>query len=352
MQLASSLSTYHLTPSTSAVGLLTARAQGLGKRCPRMLHTGMLSEALPAPDDAEQLRQFKEVCRRDLASLSGLQGSRIGRTLLQTVLSRQLRLFADNMATFNLELVTLGLAEAATALCRRYGGCVVAEGLQHVPRSGPLLLVSNHPGMFDTLGIYATLPRSDIRALARPQPLLGLMSSLAPNLLMLPDEGAGRAGGLRQVLQLLRADGALLIYPAGHLEPEPMLMGRHGLKDGEPREPLGPWSNGVGTLVKLAARQGVPLKVVPTSLSGVLSLSTWRWFGPLLKLRKTLRGREDLTAVLQVAFPGVGPTTIQVRYGAPLDAAQLAAGDADVEAITARVRAAVHDQIRQSLRTL
>ena len=98
--------------------------------------------------------------------------------------------------------------------------------------------------------------------------------------------------------------------------------------------------------MKLAARQGVPLKVVPTSLSGVLSVSTWRWFGPLLKLRESLRGREDLTAVLQVAFPGLGPTTIRVRYGAPLDAATLAAGDADVEAITARVRSAVDAQIK------
>jgi 1-acyl-sn-glycerol-3-phosphate acyltransferase len=311
-----------------------------------MLHTGMLSEALPAPDDAEQIRQFKEVCRRDLASLSGLQGSRIGRTLLQTVLSRQLRLFADNMATYNLELVTLGLAEASTSLCQRYGGRVVADGLQHVPRSGPLLLVSNHPGMFDTLGIYATVPRADIRALARPQPLLGLMSSLAPNLLMLPDEGAGRAGGLRQVLQLLKADGALLIYPAGHLEPEPMLLGHHGLKDA-PHEPLIPWSNGVGTLVKLAVRQGIPLQVMPVALAGVLSTQTWRWFGPLLKLRKTVRGREDLTAVLQVAFPGWGPTTVRVSYGAPLDAAALADGDANIETITERIRSIVHAQITQ-----
>jgi 1-acyl-sn-glycerol-3-phosphate acyltransferase len=309
----------------------------------------MLSEALPLPDDADQLQQFHAVCRRDLASLSGLEKSRIGRAMLQTVLSPQLRRFADNMATFNLELMTLGLAEASISLCSRYGGRVVAEGLEHVPRSGPLLLVSNHPGMFDTLGIYATIPRPDVRALARPQPLLGLLSSLAPNLLMLPDEGAGRAGSLRQVLQMLRADGTLLIYPAGHLEPEPMLMGRHGLVEPAAQESLGPWSNGVGTLVKLAVRQGVPLQVVPVALSGVLSVQTWRWFGPLLKLRKTLRGREDLTAVLQVAFPGWGPTTVQVRYGAPLAATSLADGDADVEAISGRIRSLVQAQIEQAI---
>lgn len=317
-----------------------------------VLDTGVHFEAPalapPTLDNSERLREFHAICRRDLAILSGVEKSRVGRWLLNAALGGQLRRFADNMAIFNTELVTCGLAAAATALCSRYGGKVVAEGLEHIPIDGPLLLVSNHPGMFDTLAIYATLPRSDVRALARPQPLLGLLSSLEPNLLMLPDEGAGRAGGLRQVLQNLRAGGALLIYPAGHLEPEPVLIGRHGVHDAASSEPLGPWSNGVGTLVKLAARQGVPLKVVPTSLSGVLSVSTWRWFGPLVKLRKTLRGREDLTAVLQVAFPGLGPTTIRVCYGAPLDAATLAAGDADVEAITARVRSAVDAQIKQA----
>ena len=321
-----------------------------------MVHTGVHFET-PAvttthPDDAARLREFHAICRRDLASLSGVGNSPVGRWLLDTILGGQLRQFADNMASFNLGLETDGLATAAATLCARYGGTVVAEGLERVPPDGPILLVSNHPGMFDTLGIFATIPRADIRAIARPQPLLGMLSSLESNLLMLPDEGAGRAGSLRQILQSLRAGGALLIYPAGHLEPEPMLVGRHGLRGPAATETLGPWSSGVGTLVKLAARQGVPLKVVPTSLVGVLSTSTWRWFGPLLRLRKTLRGREDLIAVLQVAFPGLGPTTIRVTYGTPLEAAHLADGDADVDGIAARIRSAVAAQIQATRATL
>jgi 1-acyl-sn-glycerol-3-phosphate acyltransferase len=314
-----------------------------------MVHTGMLSEAMRLPADADHLEQFHAVCRRDLASLSGLGKSRLGRTLLQTVLSAQVNRFATNMAAFNTELVTQGLAEAAHQLCARYGGRVIAEGLHHVPKSGPLLLVSNHPGMFDTLAIFATLDRPDLRVVARPQPLLGLLGSLAPYLLMLPDEGAGRTGGLRQVLQALRANQTLLLYPAGHLEPEPLWIGRHGLNDPASLEPLVPWSNGIGTMVKLAVRQGIPLQVMPVSLSGVLSVQTWRWFGPILKLRTSLRGREDLTAVLQVAFPGLGPTTIRACYGAPLDAAALADGDADVEAITARIRSVVQDQLQRTM---
>jgi 1-acyl-sn-glycerol-3-phosphate acyltransferase len=304
--------------------------------------------AAAIPDEADQLREFHAVCKRDLASLSGLSGSPIGRRLLELGFRSQLQQFAVNLSAYNDQLDRHGLSSASTELCARYNGRVEAEGLENIPQSGPFLLVSNHPGMFDALAIFATIPRADIRALARPQPLLGLMSSLTSNLLMLPDEGPGRAGSLRQVLQSLRADGALLVFPAGHLEPEPMLIGRHSLSP-VGTDPLTQWSSGVGTLVKLAVRQDVPLRVVPMSSSGVLSTSTWRWFSPILNLRKTLRGREDLTAVLQVAYPQLGPTTIRLRYGAPLDAAALASDDADADTITGRIKTLVRAQVMETL---
>ena len=149
------------------------------------------------------------------------------------------------------------------------------------------------------------------------------------------------------MLQVLRADGALLIYPAGHLEPEPADRPARA----ERRAPRSHWDRGQTASGRSSSwRPGRRPVAGRADLArrACSRLSTWRWFGPLLKLRRTLRGREDLTAVLQVAFPGLGPTTIRVRYGAPLDAAALAANDADVEAITARIRSAVQAQLRQA----
>ena len=310
-----------------------------------LLQTTMIAVAEPAIDESELLRQYHAVCRRDLVTLAGAQNSWLMRNALQIGVSRQLRQFADNMAAFNSCLVTHGLSDAAVDICARYSGKVVARGTERIPCEGPLLLVSNHPGMFDTLAIYATLPRPDIRVIARPQPLLGLLSSLAPNLLLLPDEGPGRFGSLREVLRVLRDGTPLLIFPAGHLEPEPVLIGRHGPGDQFPTEPFSPWSAGIGTMVRMAARQGIPLRVVPTSIVGVLSTSTWKWFGPLIRSKPTLRRREDLVAVLQVAFPSIGPTTIRVTYGEPIDATTLAAEEPDAESITARVQAVVREQL-------
>ena len=106
-------------------------------------------------------------------------------------------------------------------------------------------------------------------------------------------------------------------------------------------EPLGPWSSGLGTLARLAARDNLPLRIVPTAVSGVLSGATWRRFRPLIRLRRTVRGQADLAAFLQLAFPSLGPTTVRVRYGAPLDVGALAAASTDSAALTARVRALV-----------
>jgi 1-acyl-sn-glycerol-3-phosphate acyltransferase len=333
-----------------------------------MLHTDVTHQHEPVIDDAERLRRLQIVCQRDLSTLAGLHGSAVGRHALQLVLGSRVSKFARAMATFNRDIALRGLPAASCTLCAYYGASIDVSGAEHVPTIGPVLFAANHPGLMDTMAIYATVPRPDIRALARPQPMLDLLSELAPNLLMLPDDGPSRAGGLRDVLSTLRAGGALLLFPAGHLEPEPTLLPRrldgrqqvagvdyavmHGPgRNGKvPNGPLGAWSGGIGTLVRLAARQDIPLQVVPTSISGVLSAATWRRFGPLLRLRQTHRGREDLTAVLQLAFPSLGPTTICVRYGCPLPVSALADDDANAQAITARIRKAVRAQIVESRR--
>ena len=303
-----------------------------------------IDRALPYPstEDAERLRQFEAVCLRDMALLAGVSDIEVGRRALEALFGGRARQFARDMADFDAEIDECGVAFASQGLMARYGGQIVPEGVEHVPREGPALFVGNHPGLMDSLAIYATAPRPDVQALARPQPLLLLLSALAPNLLLLPDDGPERGGALRAVLCSLRAGGALVLFPAGHLEPEPCLPETGA-------EPLGPWSSGLGTLVRLAARDGLPLRIVPTAVSGVLSTETWRRFRPLIRLRRTVRGRADLAAFLQLAFPSLGPTTVRVRYGAPLHVAELAAGSPDSATLTARVRDVVRSLLAASL---
>ncbi len=289
-------------------------------------------------DDAERIRAFERVCLRDMAGLAGLGGNALGEWALRLAFGERARRVARDFADFDLDVQDGGVALASRALMVRYGAQVEVEGAEHIPAFGPTLFVANHPGLMDCLAIYATAGRPEARALARPQPLLLLLASLAPNLLFLPDDGPGRGGALRSVLSSLRSGRALVLFPAGSLEPEPRLI--EGAAD-----PLGPWSSGLGTLVRRAARDNVPLRVVPTAISGVLSSETWQRFRPLIGLRRTPRGRADLAAFLQLAFPRLGWTTVRVRYGAPLDAIDLTASSSESATLTARVRAEVRSLI-------
>lgn len=276
-----------------------------------------------------------------MADLAGLDGCRGGRLALRLGLGGRVRRFARDVARFDRAVGRQGVARGARGLVHRYGGGVRAIGTERVPASGPVLLVANHPGLSDALAVYATAPRDDLLALARAQPLLALLPEMRRHLLIVPDVGLERGRAVRALLRHLRAGGAALLFPAGHLEPEPALL-TNGTN------PLGRWSTSVGTLVRLAARHGLPLRVVPTAISGVLARTTRRRFGPLIRRRSTPRGRDDLTALLQLAFPRLGRTTVLVRYGEPLDAATLAA-DADPAEITERVKEGLLELLRHPL---
>lgn len=288
----------------------------------------------PVDDDRDYLRALEAVCLHDMAALAGVGDVGPRRRALELVFGGRARRFARDLAAFNWDITERGIAEASRALASRYGGHIVGEDGGFGDAEGPTLFVANHPGLTDCLALYATSPRSDVRALARPRPLLLLLSALAPNLLFLPDGGPGRGEALRSVLRSLRGGGALILFAAGQLEPEPLLPETGAAQ-------LETWSSGLGTLIRLAARDGLPLHIVPTAISGILSTETWRRFGPLIHRRRTIQGRADLAAFLQLAFPDVGPTTVRVRYGTPLAAAELASRLGSPAALTARVRAEV-----------
>lgn len=280
--------------------------------------------------ERERWRRLEAVCLQDMAGLAGQGGSPSGRLLLRLVLGGRVRRFARDMARFDAAVGHVGAADAAGLLARRLRARIVAADPHRVSSSGPVLLVANHPGLLDALAVYATAPRSDLVALARSKPLLGLLPEMTRHLLIMPDD-ADRVGPARALLRYLGDGGAALLFPAGRLEPEPT----HVLED---EEPLGDWSPGLGTLVRLAARRGIPLRIVPTAVSGVLSDRARRRFGPLIALRRTPRARADLAALLQLAFPRLAPTTIRVRYGDPIEASVLAVSGLDPAELTARIR--------------
>jgi 1-acyl-sn-glycerol-3-phosphate acyltransferase len=141
------------------------------------------------------------------------------------------------------------------------------EGLEHVPASGPVILVARHyHHMYDAAAILASVPREVHVLIALDWlgsgPRLRVMRWLASAARW---PGVWRSGpgwrlnrqGYRQSLQLLRDGGLLLVFPEGYptIDPE-------GPRERDP-DGFRPFDPG---FLALAKRARVPVPIVPAGL--------------------------------------------------------------------------------------
>ncbi|MDZ4290005.1 MAG: GNAT family N-acyltransferase, partial [Prosthecobacter sp.] len=123
------------------------------------------------------------------------------------------------------------------------------------PKSGPLIIVANHPyGILDpcVLARYAAAQRPDLKVMTNSQ--LTAMPELVPHIIAVDPfggEGAAKSNvrAMKEALRHLRAGGALLIFPAGEVA---------AYKPGRGVEEA-PWSNHVGSLVRRTQASVLPV---------------------------------------------------------------------------------------------
>ena len=198
---------------------------------------------------------------------------------------------------------------------------VAAADLDHIPRSGPVIVAANHPhGMVDGLILMTALrrARSDFRVLTNQ--LLSRIPELHDGCLFVdPFDGPGAEArsraGLRAAHLWLRRGGALIVFPAGEVAPV-----RHG--DG--RRADSPWKP---TMSRLAVANGA--SVIPAFIHGGNS----RTFYAAGRIHPALR-----TVLLPRELLKKRGATIAVRLGEPLSPAPL---PNDAARLTESVRAAV-----------
>ena len=121
----------------------------------------------------------------------------------------------------------------ARALVRLFYHRVEVVGLERVPRAGPLVVVANHQNaLVDPLLLFATLPRT-LRPVAKAPlfrhplvaPLLRLAGALPVHRRQDPgSDPAQNAALFSAAATALRGGEAILIFPEGVSQPEPVLM--------------------------------------------------------------------------------------------------------------------------------
>ena len=254
----------------------------------------------------------------------GLRQARVGRGLLRALARPPSAEFARQMCTFDEAVGEGGLQAGGVLLCRRYTGGVRAAGLEHVPGDGPALILSNHPGLCDTVALFAAIPRHDLRVIALDRPFLRALPNTSKYLHLLPDDIGARAGITRSVARHLRNGGAALTFPAGHIEPDPL-----ALPGAEAS--LETWSESIGLFARLVPQMWIVVAMV----GGVYTPAALR--NPLTRLRRRREDRELLAAALQLAWRPYQGNVIDLAFAPPLGAADLLAQDSDPVRITGAI---------------
>lgn len=265
------------------------------------------------------LHNLTQINLDDLVNAFGWKDQPLLARMVRLLFFRTAREFAIQMLAFDSAIGSRGLAEAACLTERLYVRDVRLFGAECLP-DGPSLMLSNHPGVTDTLALFAALARPDLKVIALDRPFLLSLPNLSQHLYFVTDQPHERASLVRRVYRHLQAGGSILTFPSGHNEPDP--VNYPGAV-----ESLQSWTDSVGVFVRLAPQTAV----VPVCIRGV----TWdRTVNhPLARRRRMLDDRMLLSTAFQLVANvalHMRPVTVKIQIGAPIYARDLGTTDTQV----------------------
>jgi hypothetical protein len=258
------------------------------------------------------LQTLTQINLDDLVSSFGWQDRPFLARALRWVFYKPAQTFAKIMLAFDSAIGERGLVEAARLTQKRFVHDVRVFGFDRVSDS-PFLALSNHPGMTDTLALFAALNRPDLKIIALDRPFLMVLPNLSRQLFFVHDDPAARMKLVRQVSGHLRGGGSALTFPAGEIEPDPDVY--PGALDS-----LQKWTDSVGVFVRMAPET----VILPVLVRNVIWEKTAKL--PLLKIKKTREEREKLAAALQLlamVMWDAKPVTVTVQIGNAVDPKKL-----------------------------
>jgi hypothetical protein len=279
----------------------------------------------------ERVRRLRDTITDEALKSMGLPASGWPRKLIAPAIGRATNRFAGLFAALDQDIARLGFCQAARRFLPHFVIGCQQSGAGSIPDAGPLLVAANHPGATDGLVIAAALPRDDLRIVISDVPFTRALSSGREHLIYASWDANERAHAVREMIRHLRDGGAVLIFPSGHLDPDPACMPGAAAW-------LADWSRSV----VLALRRVPETWLVATIVGGVL---VPRFLShPLVRLGPQGWKRQKLAEVLQIICQLLFKTryalTPRVTFGQPTTLAALREQSTlgDLEAIVNHAR--------------
>jgi hypothetical protein len=266
-----------------------------------------------------------EINLDDLVTAFGWQHRPALRSSLRLVFRGAASRFAARMLAFDRQVGLTGLPQAARKTLPGFVKDVRLFGQENLLPTGPVLYLSNHPGMTDTLCLFAALGRPDLRILALRRPFLQALPKISEHLIHLSDAPMDRMSAVRKASSHLRNAGSVLTFPAGEIEPDPdVYEGALGS--------LADWLDSAGVFLRFAPET----RIIPILVRNVLWDKAVRH--PLTHLRSSRADRERLGASFQLLLQvllNIAPVTVKIQVARPIALDEI--GSTEISAIHAVV---------------
>lgn len=241
--------------------------------------------------------------------------------------------------TFDRLVAESGFPKAAEWALTNWCTGVTARGAERVPAEGPLLVISNHPGTYDSLVITSRLRRNDIKFIASDIPFLKKLPHAHSHFILLSDDTHNRMAAARAGIRHLQTGGALLLFGTGLIDPDPAIF-----PDAEKH--LERWSPSIDLFLRLVPEANVLITIV----SGVLAK---RWgYHPITWLRhidwQKRRISEFGQVLQQLFFPGSLYLSPRLGFAPPVSVAELhheSSSEVVLPAIIRRAKALLAEQM-------
>jgi hypothetical protein len=238
-------------------------------------------------------------------------------------------------------LVQAGLSQAAHWMYSNFCKEVTIHGKEVIPAEGPLLIVSNHSGTYDSLVLASHIGREDLKVIASNIQFFKKLPHIAEHLIFLSDQVSDRVAATRAGIRQLKEGGAFLIFGTGRIDPDPEVYP-------QAERFIDRWSPSIDLFLRSVPQARVVVAIV----SGVLSK---RWSHHLItRLRRQdweQRRLAEFGQVLQQLFqPGSLYLSPRVSFAPPVSVATLreeCPGESLLPAVIQRGKALMQDHCRQ-----
>lgn len=259
----------------------------------------------PVISNAEHQGILFDAVIDEIAYALGLKKGGVIRNLIAPLLRNPASKLASILADFYEGVITRSPSQGAIETLPKFNIEVERSGHPEMPLRGPHLLISNHPGGLDSVGILSCIPRDDIKVLVSDVYLMRKLDYLNQHAIYVDFKTVGGMSALREAINHLNQGGVLLLFARGEVEPDPACF-----------------SGAVESIKKWSPSLEIMLRKSPATTVQILSVSgailPQFAFHPLTKLRKTPETRQKLAEFMQAITslynPEKAKTILKIRF--------------------------------------